>query len=316
MARPHEDERLTQARSATHESKALEFKGQFDPTDPRELVEVVKDLVAIANSGGGAIVVGLSTNATPTGADVSAIVDLDPAELTNQALKYTGDQFSGFEIHGIDRSGTRLAAILVDAAGEAPLVFIKPGTYPLAGGKQDRAFSQGTVYFRHGAKSEPATQDDIREFIERRLAAVRESWLSGIRHVVTAPADAEVALIQRTESQEGSTRIRVTTDPGEPVYGKVSPDESHPYRQTELITEVNRRLPKRARKINQHDIKCVRRVHRIQPSTSPEFIHQGKHALAPQYSPAFVEWLLARRKRDVRFFEKTRDSARRQLRGR
>jgi hypothetical protein len=85
----HHDDRVKRARLGKRESKTLEFKGEFDPTDARELVEIVKDLVAIANSGGGVIVVGLTSGATPTGADVSTVLSLDPADLTNAIHKYT-----------------------------------------------------------------------------------------------------------------------------------------------------------------------------------------------------------------------------------
>jgi len=45
-------------------------------------------------------------------------------------------------------------------------------------------FSVGTVYFRHGAKSEPGTSDDLRQFLEREIEATRRTWLDGIAKVV------------------------------------------------------------------------------------------------------------------------------------
>lgn len=300
-------ERLIRARTGKRESKTLEFKGQFDPNDTRETVELVKDLAAIANSGGGIIVIGLKTNGTPTGVDLSRVLDLDSADLTNAVLKYTDVHFAGFDIQAIKRRRRRFAAIIVDSVLDVPLVFVRPGTFPVENNRQQTAFSQGTIYFRHGAKSEPASRADLSEFIERRLEAVRTSWMSGIRRVVAAPDGAEVALIQRTEGDgDRTSTIRLTTDPGAPVYGKVDHDDTHPFRQTELIEEVNKRLPRRARKINSHDIQCVRRVHDIQPQRAPEFVHQAKHALAPQYSLDFVQWLVQRRRRDHAFFKKAR----------
>ena len=46
--------------------------------------------------------------------------------------------------------------------------------------KQKTAFSAGTVYFRHGAKSEPGTSEDLRASLERELDRIRSSWLDGI----------------------------------------------------------------------------------------------------------------------------------------
>lgn len=307
MAKDQATFRLERARKGKRESKSLEFKSQVDPSDRQAVIELIKDLVAIANTGGGVVVVGLENNGQPSGADASGVLRLDPAELTNQVFKYTGVHFSGFAIHELKRGGKRLAAILIEPVLDVPLVFGKPGTYAVSEKEQKTAFAQGTIYFRHGAKSEPATQDDLREFVERRVAAIRDSWLKGIRRVVAAPDDTEVALIQRaTADDAASSHIRITTDPGAPVYGMVSPDDSHPYRQKELLEELNKLLPAKARQLNSRDIQCVRRVHDISPTTAPEFMHQAKHALSPQYSRAFVEWLLEQRKKDHGFFKKAR----------
>lgn len=52
---------LEKALSAKRESKHIEFKHSFDPTSMGEWCEVINDIVAIANSGGGIIVFGLET---------------------------------------------------------------------------------------------------------------------------------------------------------------------------------------------------------------------------------------------------------------
>lgn len=44
-----EDPRITTCLNAKRESKAVEFKEQFLPTDPRQALEVLKDIVAIAD---------------------------------------------------------------------------------------------------------------------------------------------------------------------------------------------------------------------------------------------------------------------------
>jgi hypothetical protein len=46
---------------ATGETRNVEFKETFDPGQPRSLRETLKDIFAIANSGGGVIVVGVDS---------------------------------------------------------------------------------------------------------------------------------------------------------------------------------------------------------------------------------------------------------------
>jgi hypothetical protein len=70
---------------------------------------------------------------------------------------------------------------------EAPLVFRQLGIYE-KDGKRKTAFARGAgaVYFRHGAKSEPATTEDLRNVIGRRVEDIRNSRLGGIMKLVTA----------------------------------------------------------------------------------------------------------------------------------
>jgi hypothetical protein len=88
-------------------------------------------------------------------------------------------------------------------------VFQKPGTYDIGSGKQKAAFSIGTVYFRHGAKSEPGTSDDLRAVIERQLEVIRHSWIKGVRKVVQAPAGSQIIAIRPGE-QSAVTHLAST----------------------------------------------------------------------------------------------------------
>jgi hypothetical protein len=186
---------IENARTAKRESKHLEFKEGFDPGSPGEWCEVVKDIVAIANSGGGIIVFGLDSAGTPTEASLDQIRKIDPADISNRVSKYTGPVELEFEIQSIEKQGQKLEAFVIQSAA-IPMVFQKPGTYDIGGGKQKTAFGQGSVYFRHGAKSEPGSSNDIRMAIERQLESIRKSWIKGVRKVVKAPAGSQIIAVR------------------------------------------------------------------------------------------------------------------------
>jgi predicted HTH transcriptional regulator len=177
---------IQKALSAKRESRYIEFKSGFDPNSPAEWVEVVKDIVAMANSGGGVIVFGLDNVGSPTRVSLAALAQTDPADFGNKLSKYTGASPPEFEIREVEKRGRQLFVFVINAAS-IPIIFQKPGTYDARGGKQKTAFGQGTVYFRHGAKSEPGTSDDMRSVIERQLELVRKSWIKNVRKVVQAP---------------------------------------------------------------------------------------------------------------------------------
>ena len=55
--------------AAAGESRSVDFKESFDPNSGRDWVELVKDIAAMANSGGGHVVFGVKATALwPEGA--------------------------------------------------------------------------------------------------------------------------------------------------------------------------------------------------------------------------------------------------------
>ena len=52
---------IDKALAAKRESKHIEFKEGFDPASGHDWCESIKDIVAIANSGGGVLIFGLTT---------------------------------------------------------------------------------------------------------------------------------------------------------------------------------------------------------------------------------------------------------------
>ncbi len=210
---------IQKALKAKRESKHVEFKQGFDPDSPGEWCELIKDLVAIANSGGGIIVFGLDSLGTPTRVPLTALARVDPADVGNRISKYTGSVQLEFEVRELKRQGQVLPAFLIQAVS-VPLVFERPGTYDIGGGNQRTAFSKGTVYFRHGAKSEPGTSEDIRRAIERQLEFIRKSWVKGVRKVVQAPRGSRIVTIDplpRTSpfvsASSLATTVRAVNDP-------------------------------------------------------------------------------------------------------
>ena len=231
---------------------------------------------------------------------LDGVAGLDEELIHEQLARYAEPEFEAFTVEPISRDGRPATAIVVEGSGGAPLVFTRQGR----SGDQV-VFTRGGLYFRHGARSEPATGVDVRDFINRQLEATRAQWLRNIRQVMHAPDGAEVAVVETAERDEEGrpTLIRLTTDPHAPLYGQVDPDRSHPYRQKEVIREVNARLGEGT--VNAFVVLSVRRVHQITEETRPEFVHVPKFG-SPQYSDAFVDWLVAEHERDPGFFPRAK----------
>ena len=260
----------------------------------------------MANSGGGTILIGVADDGQCTGhSSVLKILETDPAKITDKIAKYTGVQFDSFTINLGRRSGRKVAMVTIGWA-DPPMIFEKPGTYAVEDGKQQKtAFGAGTLYVRHGAKSEPARSADIARLVNRNVQRARREWLSGVKKVSMAPTGSTISVFPRgvvQSSDPTATPIRITDDPGAPGYQLIDPDKTHPWRQKELLEELNKSLPT---KINTYDLLAVRRLHHIDDDAN--FVHKARFG-STQYSPAFAEWLLKQHATDPTFFQKCRFS--------
>jgi hypothetical protein len=297
-------DRITVALNRTTEAADVDFKSSFDVDSNGDWLEIIKDVVAMANTGGGVILVGLADNGSPSKADTTAIQSVDPADFTNRIYKYTGHHFCGFEFVECQKGDHELCAICV-AGVHIPIVFTRVGTYEVAAAKQKTAFSVGTVYFRHGAKSEPGSSDDLRIFLERELELTRKSWLDGIAKVVESPTGSRFAVLppeSAPSGPSGALAMRLTDDPDAPAYYAVPIDNTHPFRQKEVLRELNTRLAGR-KTINTHDILCIRRVYSIQKDIA--FCYTQNFA-SPRYSQQFVDWIISQFDADAAFFDKAK----------
>jgi hypothetical protein len=194
------------------------------------------------------------------------------------------------------------------SAVSIPMVFTSPGTYDVGGGRQKTAFSLGTVYFRHGAKSDPGTSNDLRAALERELNRIRSSWLDGITKVVTAPIGATISVLPgevRLSGEERATGVRLVNDENAPAFKAMRTDLLYPYRQKELVARVNELLD--GRKITGHDVYCIRKAHNI--DGQPNFFYKPQFS-SPQYSEAFAEWIVEQYKANMEFFSKVREDSR------
>jgi hypothetical protein len=291
---------LKKAHTARRESRQVEFKGSFDVRSTPDWCELIKDIVAIANSGGGIIIFGLKSNGTPSGLDCSDILGIDLANITNKITPYTDGTFQSIEVEEIERNGLVLPSFLIEQV-KIPIIFINPGTYSIPDGKQKTAFARGTVYFRHGAKSEPGNSADIREVIERNIELNRKAWLSNIRKVVNAPIESRIEVLSSNiiaTTDKLATPIRITTDKDAPSYHLIDPNDPHPFRGKDVLNQLDRHC---GTKLNQYYLQCIQREFKIDESR-PDFYYRPLYG-SSRFSANFIDWLIEEYKKDKDFFE-------------
>jgi len=293
--------------NAKRESRSIEFKERFSPNDKGELAEIVKDIVSLANTGGGAIGVGFDNHGMPVGADLVDVLRFDPAKITDVIRSYTGEHFADVQVLSANKDGLTVALIIVGES-ESPLVFEKVGSYRTPEGKDKTAFVQGALYVRHGAKSEPATSADLRRIIEQKLENTRKRWMDGLKKVVEAPSDAEISVaypavyVGKLDSSAEAQPFQPTFDETKPYVLVSDPNQSHPLRQKEVIAQLKPRLPEDSG-LTTHTLLAVRRLYKI--DDDERFVYKPLYG-SPQYSAAFVDWLIEKIRKDSDFFWKAR----------
>lgn len=190
------------------------------------------------------------------------------------------------------------------------MVFTKEGAYHIPGEKRSGiAFARGTVYFRHGAKSEPGNSDDLRDVIGRQLQVVRKEWLDGVQMIAEAPTGSQIKVLPPTVRQSEEPEaipIRIVDDPSVPAHYRemiaVNPNQTHTFRRNDVVIRLRERLPDNM-VINFYDVYAIRKAYGVDENL--EFYFKPKFG-SPQYSGEFIKWILSRYKEDNEFFAKTR----------
>jgi hypothetical protein len=95
--------------------------------------------------------------------------------------------------------------------------------------------------------------------------------------------------------------VRIVADPEAPALQPQDVDRLYPWRQKDLLRELNARLGRRY--LNSYDIQAVRRQHRL--DEHPDFVFNLPGA-GRRYSPAAAEWIMEQHARDPKFFHQAR----------
>ena len=295
---------LHEALQLTSRTEDVEFRRAFDSGSVRDWCDLVKDVVAMANSGGGILLVGLEDDGTPSVRGTDKSPSLVAATIDEKVHQHTGTHLSGVRVAKEHKGGRPVTAIEVEP-GPYPIVFTRPGTYPTENQIQESSFAAGTVYFRHGAVSEPGSVEDMRRAFEREIQRRVEGWLENLRRIVEAPPGSMMSVNMPNAvaaAGEPGVAVRLVADPNAPAVPRWSPDETHPYRMKDVTSILNSKLAGKV-ELNGFDLLCVRRLH--ETDRNPTFYFKSRLG-APQYSEAFVEWLLEQHSRHPTFFADAR----------
>lgn len=165
------------------ETPRIECKGWLDLGDKRDKATLAKAAIALANYGGGTIVLGVGENASQGN-------KLECLPIPPGLQRYSSDNIdSGINTYADPDIDFQLEFVMhPDTGVEYPFIHIPGGmTQPVFAKKgYDGVIKKGTCYIRKpGPKSEqPATTQEWRDLLNRCVLANRESMIDSIRGIL------------------------------------------------------------------------------------------------------------------------------------
>lgn len=202
------------------EEEALDYKRSYDLRGKgftKDKVEVARDVVAMANTSGGYIVLGVDedrsgTTATyqPTGIPPDHLEALDIDNLKPQIESYLNVPVAvQLQRHHLDEHGGRcFALIYVQEASQGPVIMEKQGQYE-ENGRNVTVFRSGDVLIRSGGASRRADQNAMREQVSKMRRRERERWteeILGVRQL-TDRLDRLIGALGESASMAGKGEI-------------------------------------------------------------------------------------------------------------
>lgn len=180
------------------EGGGTEYKESLDPTDPRDRLVLIKEIVAMCNADGGIIRVGVR--------DDGAVVGIPNPDLPNWDAAKIGDLLDRFlnpdhiEIGiGFDSencpTGRTVVDVTVPRSTAPPLVLSRDGNYE---GGAAPLFRKGSVLVRHNTKVEAAKRADFLRWREE----LRNRIFQQFQMVVEAPETAHLRVVGEEEVRD------------------------------------------------------------------------------------------------------------------
>lgn len=189
------------------ETETREVKGDFDWSAEGQQFDLLKTVVAFANTSGGSIHIERFR---------CDEAKLDSARLDDFVNKYVSPPLHGISSLITDTKGCK---ITVAKSAFAPHAIKAPGEY-FVNGKKKPAFHLGQVYVRHSTKSEPATGEDLQRLIRESVSG----WLTQLGEAMgkVTISGSDIGAAMPVRMVEGGPGL------------SISFAESHPYRAGDL----------------------------------------------------------------------------------
>jgi len=212
---PLSDESVGLVVDHAEEDNYVDYKKDFDPTDELHWLEITKDVVAFANTGGGFLVFGVENGTYKiVGLQQTAKDALLDVNMFHQKVnRVIEPDIASLRSRSTEREGKALVVLFIPQSTGITHVFKKHGIYKYPSGKEKTVFVRGTFYVRRSASNHLGDSRDLDAIFENRLERYRGDILDNITRVVNAPSDKKMLLVTPEEAIGDEMRFVIEDAP-------------------------------------------------------------------------------------------------------
>ena len=192
------------------EQDNLDFKVQW--IEAQKLAEI---LLGIANSGGGAIILGVKENEDGTLESIGLSKIEDKEKIHSKMAKFLPETIK-FEIADFDFSNESYSK-LKGRLFQLILIYSEDINLPYIWEKDSNSAEAGSIFFRRGTKTVKANSYEINEMLDKRLEAtyVEQSSLhleEHLKEIVNISGKDEETLAKRLEEHRQEVHDRIAQE--------------------------------------------------------------------------------------------------------
>lgn len=151
-------------RNEAGEQDTVEFKREWIDDE-----KLAKEMIAIANVGGGLIVFGVEDGKGETSSPVGIDKFKDKAKVSNQIANFIPAELE-YDIYDFDFDSSEYSA-LENKKFQLLVITDKPTRLPYLPQKDGKNLYENRIYIRRGTSIEEASKEDIANMLDRRLRA-------------------------------------------------------------------------------------------------------------------------------------------------
>lgn len=195
-------EKLLQLIKLGLEEERLDYKNEYNLSGSRgtkDKIEFVRDVIGMANTYGGYIILGVHEVTDSSGKRFSAegmtpeaCASLDISTLRQQVEAYVSERIElHLKLHTLTEYGNKTFGIIfVPKSPHSPIIFSNDGQYTDKSDPRNRnitLFYSGDIVVRKGASTERADQSDVRRIISEIRQREKARWteeILGMRDLV------------------------------------------------------------------------------------------------------------------------------------